>query len=76
MICGLAAAGAFATLFAQGACRKLGGRLSDAAWVCETPGAEIAFWSLLSAQGALLSVVVAGIPAYLAVRAIGRRYGW
>ena len=76
MICGLAAAGAFAALFAQGACRELGGRLSDAAWICEAPGLAIPFWSLLNAQGALLALVVAGIPAYLAVRAIGRRYGW
>lgn len=76
VICAVAAAGAFAALFAHGACRELGGRLSEAAWVCETAGSAIPFWSLVSVQGALLSLILAGVPVYLAVMAIGRRFGW
>lgn len=76
LICGIAAAGSMAALLAQDRCLDLGGRLSDAAWICEAGSRAIPFWSLVSAQSGVLALLLVGVPVYFAVRAIGRRYGW
>jgi hypothetical protein len=62
-------------LLAEDACRDGGGRVSDAAWACElASGASVSLWQFLPPAGALAAAVVVGVPAYLVVNAIGRRF--
>lgn len=60
---------------AEGACRDGGGRVSDSAWVCElASGASVSVWQYLPPLGAAIALVVVGVPVFLAVNAIGRRF--
>lgn len=60
---------------AEDTCLDRGGVVSDAAWLCElSSGASVSLWSLLSPAGAVLAVVVVGLPVYFVVNAIGRRF--
>lgn len=65
-----------AARLAESSCLNEGGRLSDVPWICERADSMISLWSLVSVHTALLSILVVGVPMYLAVTAIGRRYGW
>ncbi len=60
---------------AEDACRDGGGRVSDTAWVCElAAGASPSLWSMLSPLAAGLAFVVVGVPVFLVVNAVGRRF--
>jgi len=60
---------------AEDACRAGGGRVSDTAWVCElAAGASPSLWSMLSPLAAGLAFVVVGVPVFLVVDAVGRRF--
>lgn len=60
---------------AEGACREGGGRVSDAAWVCElASGASVSLWQLLTPANAAIALGVVGVPVFLVVNAIGRRF--
>jgi hypothetical protein len=74
VLCGLFAGLAACVFLAEDICRDGGGRVSDAAWVCEmASGASASLWSLLSPGVAGLAILAVGIPVYFAVNAAGRR---
>jgi hypothetical protein len=74
-ICAAFASMAAAAFLAQDRCLDSGGRLSDAAWVCESAsGAVVALWSLVSPGAIGLVALAVGLPVYLAVSAIGNRW--
>ena len=74
-ICALFASIAVAALLAQDSCLDSGGRLSDAAWVCESAsGTVVALWSLISPVAIGVVFLAVGLPVYLAVNAIGNRW--
>lgn len=73
--CAAFASLALAALLAQDRCLDSGGRLNDAAFVCETAsGAVVALWSLISPIAVGIIALGVGVPVYLAVRAIGNRW--
>ena len=72
---GLFASLAACAFLAEDACRDGGGRVSDTAWVCEmAAGASASLWSMLSPFAAGLAFVVVGVPVFLIVNAVGRRF--
>ncbi len=74
-ICAVFASLGVAAFLAQDQCLDSGGRLSDAAWVCESAsGAVVALWSLISPVAIGVIAVAVGLPVYLGVSAIGSRW--
>ncbi len=62
-------------LLAEDRCRDGGGRVSDASWACDlASGATASLWSLVSPWTCLLVAAVVGVPVFLVVNAIGRRF--
>ena len=75
VVCALFASLAVAVLLAEDRCLDGGGRVSDAAWTCEMAGGAVAsLWSLVAPQTAVLVAAAVGLPVYVAVVAIGRRW--
>lgn len=73
-ICALFASLAVLALVAQDACLDAGGRVSEAAWVCETAaGATVSLWSWVSPAVVGWVALGVGVPLYFAVNAIGGR---
>jgi hypothetical protein len=73
VICGVFSGIAVALYLAQDLCLDRGGRLSDAAWTCETASGVASLWSLLTPGIALLALV-AGVAVYFAASVAGRRW--
>lgn len=72
---GLFASLAACLLVAEGGCVDAGGRLSEAAWTCEmASGASASLWTLVSPWTLVLVALAVGVPVFLAVDAIGRRF--
>lgn len=72
---GLFASLATCLLVAEGSCRDAGGRLSEAAWTCDmASGASASLWTLVSPWTLAGVALVVGVPVFLAVNAIGRRF--
>lgn len=71
---GLFASLAACLYLAEDACRDGGGRVSDAAWACETAAGALSLWSMLSPFAAGAAFAVVGVPVFLAVNAVGRRF--
>lgn len=72
---GLFASLAACILVAEDRCRDAGGRVSEAAWVCElASGASSSLWSLVSPGVIAIAVVAIGVPVYFVVNALGRRF--
>ena len=75
VICGMFASIAVAAFLAEERCIDSGGRVSDTAWSCETAaGAIESLWALVTPGAAALVIVAIGVPVYLAVVAVGRRW--
>ena len=75
VICGVFAALAAALLVAESRCAARGGRVSDAAWVCEAAsGAATPLWTLFTPGMLFLAVILVGLPVYFLAAAIGRRW--
>ncbi len=73
-ICGSFAADAVVLLLAEDRCLDAGGRLSDAAWTCESAtGAINSLWGLVTADMVAFAVMV-GAPVYFAFSVFGRRW--
>jgi len=74
VICGVFAGAGVALLLAGDRCLDAGGRLSDTAWTCEAAsGAINSLWGLVT-PGIVAIAVLVGIPVYLAVSFLGRRW--
>ena len=74
VFCGVFAGAAVALFLAGDRCLGAGGRLSDTAWTCEVAsGAISSLWGLV-APGIVVIAVLVGIPVYLAVSFLGRRW--
>lgn len=74
VVCALFATLAAAAFLAEDRCLDAGGRVSEAAWVCEgLAGAGTSLWSLLSPAAVGVLAVAVGLPVYLLVDRIGRR---
>jgi hypothetical protein len=59
-------------LIAQDGCLDGGGRVSDAAWICElASGASVNIWSLVSPFAVGAVALAIGVPVYFGVNAIG-----
>ena len=59
---------------AQDGCLDAGGRVSDAAWVCEAAaGITVGIWSFVSPTMIGLVALVVGIPVYFGVNELARR---
>jgi hypothetical protein len=65
---------AVAALLAQDRCLDSGGRLSDAAWVCESAAGTVTLWSLVSPAAIGVVALAVGVPVYLAVSGLGNRW--
>lgn len=66
---------AAALFLAEDRCLRAGGRVSDAAWSCETASGVVqSLWSFVTPGIIALAVLVIGIPVYLAVAVLGRRW--
>jgi hypothetical protein len=75
MICAVFASLAVAAFLAEDRCLDSGGRLSDAAWVCESAsGAVTALWSFITPAAMGFIVLAVGLPIYFGVSAIGNRW--
>lgn len=73
-VCALFATLAAAAFLAEDRCLDAGGRVSDAAWVCEGLAvAGTSLWSLLSPATAGLLALAVGLPVYIVVDRIGQR---
>lgn len=74
VICSIFAGAAVALFLAGDRCLDSGGRLSDTAWTCEiASGAISSLWGLIT-PGIIAAAVFIGIPVYLAVTVLGRRW--
>ena len=73
VICGVFASIAVVLFLAEDRCLDAGGRVSDAAWYCETASGAIASLWAFATPGVLAVAVLAGIPVYFAATALGRR---
>jgi len=74
-ICAVFASIAVAAMLAEDRCLDRGGRVSDGAWTCAMPAGGIeSLWALVSAGNMVLIVLAIGIPVYVAVSAMGRRW--
>jgi len=75
VICAIFASLAAAVLLAEDRCLDGGGRVSDAAWMCELgPGAFQSLWTQVSPVSVALVVLAVGVPTYLVVAALARRW--
>lgn len=62
-------------LIAENGCLDSGGRVGDAAWVCEAAsGASANIWSFVSPFAMGLVALGVGIPLYFGVNALGGRF--
>ena len=60
---------------AQDGCLDSGGRVSDAAWVCEVAsGVTVNIWSFVSPLAVGLVALGVGVPVYFGVNAMGGRF--
>ena len=60
---------------ASTACLERGGKTSDTAWVCELTGREAeSLWSYVGWMETTLAVLIVGLPVFLLVRRLGRRW--
>jgi hypothetical protein len=74
VICGFFASIAVALFLAEDRCLDSGGKVSDAAWICEgASGAVSSLWGLVT-PGILAVAVFVGIPVYFVVAVLGRRW--
>jgi hypothetical protein len=74
VICGIFASVGVALLLAEHRCRDSGGRVSDAAWLCEAAsGGVSSLWSLVT-PGIVALAILVGIPVYFAVSALASRW--
>lgn len=74
IICGIFSSVAVALFLAEDRCLDAGGRVSDASWSCEVAsGAVSSLWGLVT-PGIAAVAALAGIPVYLAVFVLGRRW--
>jgi hypothetical protein len=74
VICGVFAGIAVALLLAEQRCLDSGGRVSDAAWLCEAASGGVgSLWGLVT-PGIVALAVLVGIPVYFAASALGRRW--
>jgi hypothetical protein len=75
LICALFASLAAAVLLAEDHCLDGGGRVSGAAWMCELgPGASQSLWTQVSPASVAFVVLAVGLPTYLVVAAVARRW--
>lgn len=74
-VCALFAALATAAIVAQRRCQDYGGRVSEAAWSCETgQGAVASLWTFVSPEILGLAALAVGIPVYWIVNFLGQRW--
>jgi len=74
VLSGLFASLAACVILAEAACRDAGGRVSDAAWICEmASGSNASLWSTVSAGSIALAALAVGVPVFFVADAIGRR---
>jgi hypothetical protein len=59
-------------LVAQDRCLDIGGRVSDAAWVCEVASSSVSIWSLVSPSAIGWVALGVGLPVYFGVNSIAR----
>lgn len=75
IVCALFSSLAVAGFLAEDRCRDAGGRVSDVAWVCELAGGVLhPLWAGLSLSRVTLVFLAVGVPVYLVVDALGRRW--
>lgn len=74
VICGVFAALAAALLVAESRCAASGGRVSDAAWLCEAASGAVPLWTLFTPGMLVLAVLLVGVPVYFLAAAAGRRW--
>jgi len=75
VICGIFASIAVVLFLAEDRCLDSGGRVADAAWLCEpASGAVSSLWAFVTPGVLALVVVFVGIPVYFAVTVFGRRW--
>lgn len=75
VISGIFASLAVLALIAHDRCMESGGRVSDAAWICEaSSGASVSVWTLVSPLAIAVVALGVGIPVYFGVSALVRRY--
>lgn len=75
VICGIFASIGAAALLAERRCLDAGGRLSDVAWSCESAsGALGSLWHFVTPGALAWVALLVGIPVYVAVSFIGRRW--
>jgi hypothetical protein len=74
VICGFFTSMAVALFLAEDRCLDSGGKVSDAAWTCESAsGAVSLLWGLVT-PGILAVAVFVGILVYIAAAILGRRW--
>lgn len=74
VICGLFAGMAVVLVLAEDRCRDSGGRVSDAAWSCESgSGVVRSLWDF-GTPGMLAVALCAGLAVYAVVSVAGRRW--
>jgi hypothetical protein len=75
VLAGLFASLAGCALLAEDRCLDGGGRVSDALWACDlASGTSASLWSLLPPWTYPLVAISVGVPVFLVVNAIGRRF--